>query len=367
MQVSIVGQLKQALPFVKEVLAAEGDVTCNGFVRGPLQDVIRREQLHLPAVESAETACVGDDHSLVAVAESSADESIRLARIAIQSGRHVFMFQPEDVSPAWGFELQLLLDESTTVIIPVCGRFRREALQNSGAGAIVPEADYRQIHLDLAVPSPTENHLEWTQRQALDIVASVGILYTNVIAVEQRATDKSLIQRTITLGASVESGKPAPPAVIMLRPRSPMTHDRLALTDTTGTVYDEAVVASTEFMPVVRTMIRQPALAGRLMADCAATLELDHAARRSLKRRRAIDVHHDSGSERSVFKSQMTAMGCVVLVLMMFGLVGYLVLAHVLQPPEVVLRIARAVWIAPAVLYLLAQLLLPIARNRSAR
>jgi hypothetical protein len=61
----------------------------------------------------------------------------------------------------------------------------------------------------------------------------------------------------------------------------------------------------------------------------------------------------------------MTAIGCMILLLMMFGMVAYLVIATVFTPSDTVLRFLRGLWIAPAVLYLLAQLLLPIARDRA--
>jgi hypothetical protein len=86
-----------------------------------------------------------------------------------------------------------------------------------------------------------------------------------------------------------------------------------------------------------------------------------------LRRRRTVDVHFDSGSEKGVFKSQMTAMGCGILTFMMFGMVAYLILAQLVTLPDVVLHTLRVLWVAPLVLFLIAQTLLPIARDRSTR
>ncbi|MEC7557142.1 MAG: hypothetical protein VYA32_08195 [Planctomycetota bacterium] len=52
----------------------------------------------------------------------------------------------------------------------------------------------------------------------------------------------------------------------------------------------------------------------------------------SARRRRAIDLHHEPTSERTVFKSQMAAVGCLLLLLTLLGLVILLVLGAVLDP-----------------------------------
>jgi hypothetical protein len=97
------------------------------------------------------------------------------------------------------------------------------------------------------------------------------------------------------------------------------------------------------------------------------TLELAEAVSKSLRRRRTVDVHFDSGSEKGVFKSQMTAIGCGILTFMMFGMVAYLILAQLVELPNIVLHVLRILWIAPLVLFLIAQTLLPLARERSTR
>jgi hypothetical protein len=56
------------------------------------------------------------------------------------------------------------------------------------------------------------------------------------------------------------------------------------------------------------------------------------AIQESARRRRAIDLHHEPTSERTVFKSQMAAVGCLLLLLTLVGLVAMLVLGTVLDP-----------------------------------
>lgn len=84
-----------------------------------------------------------------------------------------------------------------------------------------------------------------------------------------------------------------------------------------------------------------PAIGWTEIATGMSHLELDElvdvietftAIQESSRRRRAIELHHEPASERTVFKSQMTAAGCLLLLLTLMGLVALLVLGAVLDP-----------------------------------
>jgi len=366
MQVSIVGDQPAAVSFVRELLSSDDVRNVSGYIHGPLNDALRDVQLSVRRVNNADSACAGEEFDAVVIAESTADESVRLARLAVQSGRDVWIFEPDDVSPAWAFELQLLLDETSAAIVPLCGRLRRLSSLRANKSQLPPTSEIRQIQVDLTVCQPVNINLARTQREALDLVATLGPVYTSVIAVDQHLPDGRLLQRTLTLGASTESGLAVPPSVIVLRTEDD-PRDLLVIRTVRDEAIEETVGPPDNILPMLKALTQDRPRVTSWMTSCAASLELEFAAQRSLKKRRAIDVHHDSGSERSVFKSQMTAIGCVILMLMMMGLVAFLVVATVLDPPPAVLKWLRALWIAPAVLYLLAQLLLPVARNRSPR
>ncbi|MFO1001115.1 MAG: hypothetical protein U0936_12290 [Planctomycetaceae bacterium] len=122
----------------------------------------------------------------------------------------------------------------------------------------------------------------------------------------------------------------------------------------------------TPALPRIQWLCQNRDACSKWMESFSVSLELAEAVKKSLRRRRTVDVHFDSGSERGVFKSQMTAMGCGVLMFMMFGMVAYLVIAQLTSLPNWVLHTARVLWITPLVIFLLAQALLPIARDRSA-
>jgi len=75
------------------------------------------------------------------------------------------------------------------------------------------------------------------------------------------------------------------------------------------------------------------------MTRTSETVEATHT---SLRRRRTIDLYFETTSERSIFKSQMTAMGCGLLLATLFGLVAFLLLGAFLDSRTVLQRNAKA-------------------------
>jgi hypothetical protein len=93
--------------------------------------------------------------------------------------------------------------------------------------------------------------------------------------------------------------------------------------------------------------------------------ELVEAAHRSRVRRRTIDLYFDTPSERSNFKTQMTAIGCGVLMFTLLGMLLTLALgaaANEFGLPAGVMKIARLAVFAPLLVFLAMQLLLLVAK-----
>src|SRR5262249_28757342 len=76
-----------------------------------------------------------------------------------------------------------------------------------------------------------------------------------------------------------------------------------------------------------------------LWGELARAIELVDAIERSARRRRTIDVHFDTPSERGIFKTQMTAIGCSLLVLTLVAVVVYLGLAAAVVLPNLLKHI----------------------------
>lgn len=96
--------------------------------------------------------------------------------------------------------------------------------------------------------------------------------------------------------------------------------------------------------------------------DLTRNVDLLDAVERSIRRRRTIDVYFDVPSERGVFKSQMTAAGCSLLMATLLLLVAYLTLAAMLDLPTVVKRVLVVLIFAPLGLFLAFQTLLLLTR-----
>lgn len=99
--------------------------------------------------------------------------------------------------------------------------------------------------------------------------------------------------------------------------------------------------------------------------DLTRAFELLDAVDRSIRRRRTIDLHFEVPSERSVFKTQMTAAGCSLLVLTFVATVIYLVVANVFNLNDTVKHVARLLIFLPLGVFLVLQLLLFLTKPAS--
>ena len=86
------------------------------------------------------------------------------------------------------------------------------------------------------------------------------------------------------------------------------------------------------------------------------------ATHRSVARRRTIELHFEPMSERAMFKTQMTAIGCSVLVGTFLLVLMYLAVASTVPLPPQVLLVLRTLIFAPLGIFLLLQMLYPLTR-----
>lgn len=91
--------------------------------------------------------------------------------------------------------------------------------------------------------------------------------------------------------------------------------------------------------------------------------EIVDAAKRSLERRRTIDLNHEPLSERVIFKSQMAAMGCSLLLLTLGLMLGLLLIDSVVPLNRTLLKWLLLLAATPMFGFLLFQLLLPLTRT----
>lgn len=132
---------------------------------------------------------------------------------------------------------------------------------------------------------------------------------------------------------------------------------------------------------------------GQEWSDVTQCFETVEATQRSVTRRRTIELHFEPMSERAIFKTQMTAIGCGLLVATLFLLLCYLGLASLVgpeptthdfhRPDEIgsihssdnqpqrptwilhILAVLRLLIFAPLFIFLIAQVLLVLTRPAS--
>lgn len=103
-------------------------------------------------------------------------------------------------------------------------------------------------------------------------------------------------------------------------------------------------------------------LRSSLWEELARAVEIVDAVERSVRRRRTIDVYFETPSERGIFKTQMTAVGCSLLMLTLAAVVFYLLLAATIEMPPLMKRILVVLIFLPLGAFLALQFLVFVAR-----
>ena len=372
MRFSLIGDLEEAALLVDGIVRLPDCSLGAVWMHGNLE---ARLGQHFPPdavlVASPEEALIAPQTDAVIVAESDPDRSMQACRQACQADRHIVAVPAHGISTAWSYELHLLLDESRCGILVLSGR---QYLSPAVAVHLTSTDDF-----ELGLPPPFEDvYDDATILYAVDQVAALGFGVSQVTAMEVGSRKNKPAGRQIVLTALAQDASGVPgdsmPSITLnasasadpfrLRCRSVPEQPGPLLTIPTHT--DQISGDNTEALcaNVVRTLEDRHACQSA-MEQFSHTLQIGEAICSSLRRRRTVDVYHEGVTERSVFKSQMTAIGCGILMWLMLGLVGYLVTAQLFTPPPIVLHVMRILWFLPAVLFLLAQLLLPIARGRN--
>lgn len=364
MRFSLTGNQADAALLVESIGRSEDHSLGACHIRGDLEVRLQSLPAGSRRVSSAEEALVDSGVDTVIVAESNAEESVQLARQASQADCHVVVVPPDDVSTAYSYELHLLLDESQRGVAVLSGSW------------YLP--DDRPVNSDVAdcqvgLPAVADDpDPAATLLHAVDACAALGFANSQVtvLGADDAAVTRSS-QQIVLSGASAD-GTTAPG--VTLNRSSLATSFKLQGHTAGQTIHQTLIVPGhTSELTVECSRALCQRLAQRLPDDSACqarmeqysrTLQVAEAVAKSIRRRRTVDVYGDELSERSVFKTQMTAMGCGVLTWMMFGMIGYLLIGQLFHPPTAVMQVMRALWIAPVVVFLMAQFLLPLARGR---
>ncbi len=368
MKFSVVGNSKAAAGLLREIATSSRHALMPCAVSGALADAAVSARLPLRLASSAEEAILDPAVEVVVIANDDLEEALRVARAASQADKHVVVVPPVSCSPAFSFELHLILDESKYSIVPWIGRFACLDLPVEQLHFAMDPGSVLQLSLEISVEDSKPETLRSSVQRGLDSLSASGFKYTQVTALEAHAPDGAFLSRLITLNSQDAAEVVCPPGMLTLRPRLDVTGSQssvLRSNRTDGSIVDNVIRDDQRSLDRIEFLCLHRDQCIKWMEAFSVTLELTEAVQKSLRRKRTVDVHFDSGSEKGVFKSQMTAIGCGILTFMMFGMVAYLVIAQLVNLPDWILHVARVLWFTPLVLFLIAQALLPLARDRS--
>ncbi|MCH7989309.1 MAG: hypothetical protein IID46_09195 [Planctomycetes bacterium] len=316
------------------------------------------------------------------------------------SGIPLLLFPRAEQEATLIYELSLIHDDINVPLFPVIPlRFHsklkqvRELIQSGVLGAILHMQMQREVQT--GNDKQPSSLLSWADVDAAllqdaDLLRSLGGHYNRVTALAAGTVEDRFALMTVTL-----AGDNLPEATWSLKTVSSQAGWQLSLTAENGSVLlsgendPSSITLKTEgvelssnpdsesengigseilaqFEKAVTGQSAQPNWTGLMRA-----FETVEATHRSVRRRRTIELHFESQSERSLFKTQMTAIGCGVLTLTFFAVLVVLLIGAMFDPEKMsqgtvlAMKIARIAVFMPVFLFLLFQLLLFITRPSS--
>ncbi|HET6328749.1 MAG TPA: hypothetical protein VFG04_28960 [Planctomycetaceae bacterium] len=315
-----------------------------------------------------------------AVLVCGSDEVVlEAAKQLASAGSRLLILPRSAQGSTWIYELSLIRDEGNAWIAPIFidrtlpGFQRiRAALDTGALGRPLYLRIDREIKAqsDAAGPVLPKETVEDALLHDVDLLRNLGGDYSRVTAGLSGAFDNHVAAAAITL-----SGEALPEATWMVRGTASSPRWSLVIAGEKGEIsvtgagdpaawsvrteriavspadlneshwLDEgaALLAGIERLLAPRSepsrldTERSEVVVSRERTDAAAwtdlvrAFEVIDAARVSVRRRRAIDLHSETASERNLFKSQMTAFGCLTLTLTLVGVLFLLLLMPMLD------------------------------------
>lgn len=305
----------------------------------------------------------------------STESVLEGARQLASDGRALILLPEAAQGTAFVYELTLNQDDAGTPLIPLPHLPLHDlALQLKQLIADGELGDIVLFRLERSLPAGDAASLTIPQIDAalfgdVALLRSLSGDYNRITAVRSAgSTDDAISLATVTLGGdelaeatwSARAGEPAwtlevtgsrGSATLVFQPD--LLTGSLSLTTTTAPDNNEPSTAPPESQKLESDGLRlgdaqlaatlQPADAQRAAwAEMTRTMETVEATHTSVRRRRTIDLFFETTSERSIFKSQMTAVGCGLVLLTLTMLVAFLILGAMLDSRSLVQRNAEA-------------------------
>ena len=326
MNFALLGDDPAALPVVEAVQEAG-----HKLVRTAFAETLRSRNAVLASFPLSrwEDILIDSDVDAVIVVGDSEEVQAAAKQLA-SSGKPLLIIPQTEFGAACGYELSLIRDDSHVVLMPAfVHRADAELLLLSQRLASGELGTARRIQVEVELPLASgsssllgESEIEATAVADIDVLRWLGGNYDQVTSLRSGQTEQGCSQATLTL-----AGAGLPDATWTAR-RGDRLSWRLTVETDRGSesiVRPASPMIPTRLIESFVAAVRQEQAAQPDWPDAVRVFDVLDAARRSLRRRRTIDLHFETLSERAQFKTQMTAMGCGLLLLtlvLMLGLLG---------------------------------------------
>ena len=324
------------------------------------------------------------DAVLVGGSEPSLLEAIKQLATAGQS----ILFLPQAAQGStFLYELSLIRDDNRVRLFPALLHRRdqalvrlRDVLQDRSLGKVQLIQFEREVNGLSTTGALPQTDVNAALLPDLDLLRWLSGDYDQVTALRTGAANEAVLMQTVTL-----AGRGLPEATWHIQSTSGVEVSRLTVHAERGRTVVDRDPASNEWVLTessgAKVIGNRVAAARELLDEFEASLtgnasliewpelvkvfETLDATQRSVTRRRTIELHFEPMSERAIFKTQMTAIGCGVLVGTFLLTLVYLAVASTIPLPQPVLLVLRTLVFAPLAVFLLLQVLFPLARPSS--
>lgn len=293
----------------------------------------------LTASDLAGVIVAGDSEQVQAAAKQLAS-----------AGKPLLIVPKVAFGTACAYELSLIRDDSAVVLMPAflhrVDLELRSLVQRLRSGEL---GTVRRLEIDVTLPAaensgPTDSlsevDIEEDALPDIDLLRWLGGNYDQVTALRSGQTEQGCSQATLTL-----AGTGLPDVTWVVR-RGADPSWRLSVSTERGVVTIERPPNQPHSHPARMLSAFAVACGGTKpepdWPDAVRAFDVLDAARRSLRRRRTIDLHFETLSERQQFKTQMTAIGCGLLMLTLVLMLGLLGLGALLESRDRSVKEANA-------------------------
>jgi predicted dehydrogenase len=282
------------------------------------------------------------------IVAGSDPKTLEAAKQLATAGKPLLVIPHANQGSTFFYELSLVRDDTGVLLFPVVPARADDqvaAVRAALAGGAIGRLQYLELTRELPDTSPllTINEIDAALLPDVDLLRYLGGDYNQVTALHFGTSPAGVATTTVTI-----SGGELPEAGWNAKRAAGKSVWELKLTGEQGSILltrDEQGSFSTNIPQRTDAAsnnrgaailaqfksLRESSQPSRDWTDLVRAMEIVEATHRSVRRRRTIDLHFETTSERSLFKTQMTAIGCGILTFTLLAVVALLIATPLLD------------------------------------